>query len=54
MIEAIIGKIIGSIGGMIGIVLSVAIQAVFWFLGTFVFGGLVWLIYTLTNSRRKS
>lgn len=54
MIEAIIGKIIGSIGGLIGIVFSVAIQAILWFLGTFVFGSLIWLIYTLTNRRRKS
>ncbi|MBP7732238.1 MAG: hypothetical protein KA140_00525 [Caldisericia bacterium] len=54
MIEAIIGKIIGSLGGLLGVVVTVIIQFVIWFFGTFILGGIVWLIYALTNKRRKA
>lgn len=53
MIEAILAKIIGGLFGLVGFTVTIIVQAVLWFFGTFVFGGIVWLIYTLTH-RRKS
>ena len=53
MIEAIIAKIIGSVFGFAGFALTVAVQIVLWFFGTFIFGSIIWLIYALTH-RRKS
>lgn len=54
MIEAIIGKIIGNLGGLLGVTVTVVFQFVIWFFGTFVFGSIIWLIYTLTSKRRKA
>jgi hypothetical protein len=53
MIEALIAKLIGSAAGFVGVAITIVIQVVLWFFGTFILGSIVWLIYTLTNRRRS-